>query len=57
MGIILQTFFYGVFLIIFGASMYMQWEKRRESGASANKVVLGFSILLCLLTTTVCFCN
>ena len=54
LGFILETLFFGVFLITFGISSNLQWSRyKRESLTFGNKLVFAFSILLFLLITTV----
>jgi len=53
LGFIFESFFYGVFLIIFAISVNLQWSRyRHESLTFGNKLIFAFSILLCLFITT-----
>ena len=57
-GFILETLFYGVFLVIFGISANLQWRRHRQAPPTwGDKLVVAFSILLCLLITTVRTCR
>lgn len=52
LGFVFETFFFGIFLIVFGVSLNMQWNQhKREPLTFGNKLVFAFSILLCLFIT------
>jgi len=52
LGLLLETLVFGIFLLVFCVSMYLEWEVRTHSKTLGNKITLGFSILLfCLITT------
>ena len=56
-GFTFETLFYGVFLIVFGISVSLQWGRYREEALTfGNKLVFGFSILLCFFITMVRAC-
>jgi len=52
LGLLLQTFVFGIFFLIFCISMFLEWEIRHHSKTLGKKVTLGFSILLCCLIMT-----
>jgi len=49
LGLIFETFFYSIFLVVLGCSLYLQWERGHDRSAAVHKPVLVFSLLLGVL--------
>ena len=53
-GFVFETLLYGVFLVVFGISVSLQWSRHRQEPLPlGNKLAFAFSIILCLFITVV----
>lgn len=52
-GLIFETFFYSIFLVVLGSSLYLQWERVHDHSSTVTKPVLVFSLVLGVLISVV----